>query len=326
MKRREFIALIGGAVAAWPLTARAQAHATRIGLLWGGAEGDPVQKERLSWLTQDLAELGWTEDRNMRFETRWGAGDLELMRTLAKELVRLRPDVILVNTPSATKALQAQTRTIPIVFTGVGDPVASGVLKNVARPEANATGITNYFPSMGGKWLELLKEAVPRVSRIGLIFNPDVSTGAYFTALQDAATRFDITLVEMPYRDAADLVHAIDAFSAGPDGGLILLPPGPNGDNRLLIDRMAVQQMLPTMLLSREQVVEGGLMSYGPSFRDITRRAASYLDRILHGAKPGDLPVQFPTKFDLIVNLKTAKAMGLMVSESVLLRADELIE
>jgi putative ABC transport system substrate-binding protein len=298
----------------------------RIGFLSGGTEGDPYQKGRLSWITQDLAELGWAEGRNVQQEVRWGAGDPGRMQTLAKELVSLQPDVILVTTPAATKTMQAQTQTIPIVFNGVGDPVASGVLTNIARPEGNATGVTNYFPSMGGKWLELLKEAVPRVSRIGPMFNPDISTGAYFAALEAAAAQFSVMLVKIPYRDAADIVHTIDAFSAEPNGGLILMPPGPSGENRALINRLAVQHMLPMMVLVPEFAAEGSLISYGPNNRDIMRRTASYLDRILRGAKPAELPVQFPTKFELIVNLKTAKAMGLTISESVLLRADELIE
>jgi putative tryptophan/tyrosine transport system substrate-binding protein len=328
VRRREFITLLGSAGAAWPLVARAQQpeRMRRIGVLTGATEGDPQQKDRLSWITQDLAELGWAQGRNVQLEVRWGAGDPGRMQTLAKELVGLQPDVILVNTPAATKTMQAQTRTIPIVFNGVGDPVASGVLTNIARPEGNATGVTNYFPSMGGKWLELLKEAVPRVSRIGLIFNPDISTGAYFGALEAAAAQFSVTLVKIPYRDAADIVRTIDAFSAEPNGGLILLPPGPSSENRALINRLAVQHMLPMMVLLAELIAEGSLMSYGPNNRDIMRRTASYLDRILRGAKPAELPVQFPTKFDLVINLKTAKALGVTIPPGLLAIADELIE
>src|SRR5579863_10002216 len=203
----------------------------RIGMLSGGSEGDPVQKSRVTWYTRDLAELGWTAGRNLRVDVRWGAGDLERRGAFAKELIALQPDVLIVNTPAATKTLQSQTKTIPIVFTGVGDPVSSGVLNNVARPEGNATGVTNYFPSMGGKWLELFKEAAPRVSRVGLIFVPEISTGAYFPALDAAASQLAVKLIKIPYHDAADLVHAIDAFSAEPDGGIMLLPPGPNDSN-----------------------------------------------------------------------------------------------
>jgi putative ABC transport system substrate-binding protein len=248
------------------------------------------------------------------------------MGAFAKELIALRPDVLIVNTPAATKTIRSQTKTVPIVFTGVGDPVASGVLNNVARPEGNATGVTNYFPSIGGKWLELFKEAAPRVSTVGLIFNPDISTGAYFPALEAAASQLAVKLIKIPYHDAADLVHAIDAFSAEPDGGLILLPPAPNDSNRALINRLAVQHALPTMSGNMENAAEGTLISYGPDRRDIFRRAASYVDRILRGAKPADLPVQFPTKFELVFNLKTAKTMGLTIPSGILLRADALIE
>jgi putative ABC transport system substrate-binding protein len=330
MKRRKFIVMLAGAVAVpsviRPSETRAQPADRRIGMLFGGSEGDPVAKSRLAWYTQDLADLGWTEGRNLRLDVRWGAGDLDRIQKFASELVGLRPDVLIVNTPAATKTMQAQTKTIPIVFTGVGDPVAGGVLKNIARPEGNATGVTNYVPSMGGKWLELLKEAAPRVSRIGLIFNPDVSTGAYFAALEAAASQLAVTLSKIPYHDAADLVHAIDAFSAEPNCGLILLPPSPNDSNRALINRLAVQHALPTMAVLTEHTAEGALMSYAPSARDINRRAASYVDRMLRGAKPAELPVQFPTTYELVFNLKTAKSIGLAIPESILLRADGLIE
>jgi putative ABC transport system substrate-binding protein len=298
----------------------------RVGMLAGGDEGDPVMKDRLSWFARSLAELGWTDGRNLRLDVRWGAGNLVLMRTFAKDLVDLHPDVIFVNTPAATKTVQGQTKTIPIVFAGVGDPIASGILKNVARPEGNATGVTNYFPSMGGKWLELLKQAAPGVSMVALIFNPDISTGAYFAAVEAAASQFAVTVVRILYRDAADLVQAIDAFAAEPNGGLILMPPGPNDSNRALINRLAVQHVLPTMALVAEYTAEGSLMSYGPNNRDLMERNASYVDRILRGAKIAELPVQFPTKFELIVNLKTAKTIGLTIPESFLLRADEVIE
>jgi putative ABC transport system substrate-binding protein len=326
LKRRSFITLLGGA-AAWPLAARGQsAGPRRVGVLMGGDESDPIVKDRLVAFRQGLEELGWIEGRNLRLDMRWAAGDPQRMQTLAKELVDLKPDVILVNTPAATKAMQRQTQTIPLIFAGVGDPVAGGLLKNVARPEGNATGVTNYFPSFGGKWLELLKEAVPRLSKVSLLFNPDISTGAYFATLEAAAPQFAVTLVRIPYRDAADLVHAIDAFGAEPDGGIIVLPPGPIATNRALINRLGIERHLPTIYGDRAQAVEGGLMSYGPVYRDLYLRNASYVDRILRGAKVAELPVQFPTKFELVVNLKTAKAMGLTIPEAVLLHADELIQ
>jgi putative ABC transport system substrate-binding protein len=327
MRRREFIALLGGA-AAWPLPVRAQQfdRVRRVSALFGGDESDPIVKDRIAWFRRGLEELGWIEGRNLRSDWRWAAGDPERMRTFAKELVDLRPDVILVNTPAATKAMQRQTQTIPIVFAGVGDPVAGGLLKNVASPEGNSTGVTNYFPSFGGKWLELLKEAVPRLSRVALLFNPDISTGAYFATLEAAAPQFSVSLVRTPYRDAADLVHAIDAFATEPNGGLIILPPAPIATSRALVNRLAVQHGIPMIYGDGAQAAEGGLMSYGPVYRDLYQRNAYYVDRILRGAKPAELPVQFPTKFELVVNLKVAKAMGLILSEGFLLRADELIE
>jgi putative tryptophan/tyrosine transport system substrate-binding protein len=234
LKRREFISLLGGAAAGWPLAVRAQQgeRVRRVGVLFNGDEGDPASKSRLSWLTQDLSDLGWTDGRNLRLDLRWPGGELDRIRMLAKELVDLKPDVIFVSTPAATRALQRQTQTIPIIFTGVGDPVVGGMLKNVARPEGNTTGVTNFIPSIGGKWLELLKEAAPRTSRIGLIFNPDISTGAYFAPIEAAASQFGVTVIRTPYRDAADLVRAIDTFAADAGGGLIVLPPSPVGSNR----------------------------------------------------------------------------------------------
>jgi putative ABC transport system substrate-binding protein len=327
IRRREFITLVGGA-ATWPVAARAQqpGQVRRIGVLLTGDEGDRASKIRLSWLSQDLSDLGWIDGRNLRLDLRWPGGDLDRIRMFAKDLVELKPDVIFVSSPAATQALQRQTQTIPIIFTGVGDPVVGGMLKNVARPEGNTTGVTNLIPSIGGKWLELLKEVVPRTSRIALIFNPDISTGAYFAPIEAAASLFAITVIKTPYRDAADLVRAIDAFAADADGGLIVLPPNPVASNRALVNRLAVQHALPVIYSNTENTGEGGLMSYGPDIRDLYRRCASYLDRILRGGKVAELPVQFPTKFTLAVNITTAKAMGLTIPESFLLRADELNE
>jgi putative tryptophan/tyrosine transport system substrate-binding protein len=327
MRRREFITILGGA-AAWPMAAGAQegTRVRRIGVLLSGDEGDPGSKIRLSWLTQDLSDLGWMDGRNLRLDFRWPGADLDRIGRLAKELIDLKPDVIFVSTPAATRTLQRQTQTVPIIFTAVGDPVVGGILKNVARPEGNTTGVTNFIPSIGGKWLELLKEAVPRTSRIGLLFNPDISTGAYFAPIETAASQFAVTVIRTPYRDAVDLVHAIDAFAADAGGGLIVLPPSPVGSNRALINRLAVRHALPVMYTNTDYTAEGGFMAYGPELRDLYRHCASYLDRILRGGKVAELPVQFPTKFTLAVNITTAKAMGLTIPEGFLLRADELIE
>jgi putative ABC transport system substrate-binding protein len=246
----------------------------RLGALFGGDENDSVAKDSFVWFRQGLEELGWTEGRNLRMDVRWAAGDPERMRAFAKELVDLSPDVIFVNTPAATKAVQRQTQVIPIVFSGVGDPVAGDLLKSVASPEGNSTGVTNYFPSFGSKWLELLKVAVPNLSRTALLFNPDISTGAYFANLDAAAPRLGVTIVRIPYRNVADLQHAIDAFAAEPDGGLIVLPPAPLAASRALINRLAVQHGLPIMAGNRAQAADGGLMSYGPNYPDLYRRTA----------------------------------------------------
>jgi putative tryptophan/tyrosine transport system substrate-binding protein len=325
MRRREFIGLLGGA-AAWPLAARAQQadRVRRVGALLGSDQGDSDANNRLAAFAQRLAELGWNDGRNLRLDVRWGAGDAERMRRFAKELVDLRPDAIFTSSGAATRATQRETQTIPIIFSAVGDPTAGGLLENVAKPEGNTTGATNYIPSFFGKWLELLKEAVPRVSRVGLVFNPDLAVRPnYFEAIEGAASHLSVMLTRIPYRDAADLVRAIDAFGRDPNGSLIILPPLPTSTNRALINRLALEHALPTMF---PDATAGGVLAYGPDFQEIYREGASYVDRVLRGAKVAELPVQFPTKFKLVVNLKIAKAIGLTIPEGFLLRADELIE
>jgi putative tryptophan/tyrosine transport system substrate-binding protein len=292
----------------------------------GGDEGDALAKDILSRFVQRLAELGWIDGRNLRLDVRWGAANAERIQRFAKELIDLMPDVIFAQTPAATKAMQHQTQTTPIIFAGVGDPTAAGILENLAKPEGNTTGATNYVPSFAGKWLEVFKEAVPRLSRVGLIFNPDISTGAYFAAIETAGSRLGVEVMRIPYRDAADLVRALDSFGRQPNGALLMLPPTPIGSNRALISRLAVEHALPVMAPNRATLGEGVLMSYGPDFLYEYPSAASYVDRILRGAKVSELPVQFPTRFELLVNLKTAKALGLTVPESFLARADEVIE
>ncbi len=327
MKRREFIAGLGAA-AAWPLAARAQQapdRMRRIGVLLPQDENDPAAKAFLSAFTQGLAELGWADGRNMRMEVRFPiVGNVDKVQMYAKDLVDLQPEVIFTRTTPAAKAVQQQTRTIPIIFIG-GDPVATGLLGSLSRPEGNATGFSAAVPSIAGKWLELLKEAVPRVTRVELIFDPG-STGVYFAPIEAAAAQYAVAATRAPVRDGAEIERAIAAFAAEPNGGLIVLPPPRLSADRELINRLAIRHRLPAIYFDRRYAAEGGLMSYGTDTADLFRRGASYVDRILRGAKVSDLPVQFPTKFELVINLKTARAMGLEIPPLLLARADEVIE
>jgi putative tryptophan/tyrosine transport system substrate-binding protein len=323
MRRREFIAGLGSA-AAWPMVARAQqdGRVRWIGVLQTlGSENDQVQQTYLRSSRDALAELGWIEGRNLRTDVRFGAGEADRIRALAAELVSLNPEVIVTGGAPATIAVQQQTQNIPIVFLSVGDPVASGIVKNIARPEGNITGLTNLFPSIGGKWVELLKEVAPRIQRVGLLYNAQLNFSGYFPYIEEAARALTISAIRIPYRDAIEIIQNIDAFAAEPDSGLIVVPPSPAAANREIVLRLAVRHRLPTMCLA-----EGGLMSYGSSNVDLVQRAAYYVDRILRGAKVSELPVEFPTKFELVVNLKTAKTIELNLPESVLVRADEVIE
>jgi putative tryptophan/tyrosine transport system substrate-binding protein len=329
MKRRDLITLLGGAATAWPIAARAQQleRMRRIGVLASGTEGDPVSQAQVAALRDGLAKVGWVEARNLRIDLRFGGGDAGRIRALAAELVSLAPDVIVSSGVEATLALQRQTQTIPIVITGVGDPVDNGIVKSIARPEGNTTGVTNLFSSIGGKWLELLKEAAPRVERVALIYNAQVVQNVgFFPSIEEAARRLAVTAIRTPYRDAVDLVRGIDAFASEPNGGLIILPPRPADANRGAILRLAAQPRIPTIYQDRAFPVEGGLMAYGSNTDDNFRRVSYFVDRIFRGAKVGELPIEYPTKFGLVINLKTAKAIGLTIPEAFLLRADKLIE
>jgi putative tryptophan/tyrosine transport system substrate-binding protein len=328
MQRREFITLLGGAAAAWPLAARAQpdGRVRRIGILDTSDEADRFVQARWAATREMLAKLGWVEGRNVRFDLRFSTNNPDRMRRHADELVRLAPDVIRVAGGPTTQALLQRTQTIPIVFTSVGDPMAIGLLKNIARPEGNVTGITGQYQSLGGKWLELLKEAAPRTARVALVFNAENVNDQYFGVIGAAADVLAVKAIRMPYRDAAELEHGIDAFAADPNGGLLMLAPPPSPGNRELINRLALKQRLPTMYQSKYYPAEGGMMGYGADGDEQHRIAASYVDRILRGAKISELPVQFPTKFELVVNLKTAKAIGLAIPPTLIARADEVIE
>jgi putative tryptophan/tyrosine transport system substrate-binding protein len=337
MQRRKFITLLGGAAAAAPLprVARAQqdGRVRRIAVLDGtpSTERGTVGQADLAAFRESLTKLGWIEGRNLRIDLRGGVLDLNGFRAAAAELIGLALDVIVTRSAAATRAMQQQTKSIPIIFSGVGgDPVATGIVGSIARPEGNTTGFTNSFNSISGKWMELLKEAAPRVARVALIFNPESSPnfargGGYGAAIEAAAPVLGVQLINTPVRDAVELVRAVDAFAGEQNVGLLWVP-SPVTFNRELLIRLAAQHRLPAIYDHRSWVTEGGLMSYGSNLADVYRSAASYVDRILRGAKVSDLPVQFPTKFELVVNLKTAKAIGLTIPEAFLLRVDELIE
>jgi putative tryptophan/tyrosine transport system substrate-binding protein len=330
VNRREFIAGFGGA-AAWPAVARAQQgeRVRRIGFLSFTNEiGQLVSSQ--TRLLEPLARLGWVEGRNLRIDVR-GAAAIDQLREYAAELVKLSPDVIVTSGVAPTIAAQQQTQTIPIVIIGVGDPLANGIVKSVARPEGNITGVTNAVFSIGSKWLELLKEAAPQVNRVALLQNarllrnPNAEVG-YYPSIEEAARALAVKAIRIAYRDAVEIADGIGAFAAEPNGGLIVMPPPPTTTNTQLIIRLAAQHKLPAMYQARGFVVAGGLMAYGTPAVVLTTRAASYVDRILRGAKVSDLPIEYPNTFELVINLKTAKALGLTVPQSILLRADEVIE
>jgi putative ABC transport system substrate-binding protein len=326
IQRREFIVGLGGA-AAWPLAARAQQgnRVRRIGLLMPGDENDPAMKPRTSAFTQGLADLGWTDGRNVRIDLRWGGGDTNRIPALAQELVGLQPDIILTNGTAATVALQRETRTIPMVFVNVSDPVTSGLITRPDRPNGNITGFANYEGSLGGKWLELLSEIAPGLKRAAIMFNlAPVST--YMPALEAAARSLKVELIIVPVHDEGEIETAIISLGREPGGGLVVMPDAFTVAHRAPVILAAARNSVPAVYWLSAFARDGGLLSYGVDLVDSFRRAATYVDRILRGAKPADLPVQFPTKFEMAVNLKTAKALGLAVPRSILVRAGEVIE
>jgi putative ABC transport system substrate-binding protein len=329
MKRRKFITLIGGAAVAWPRLARAQQteRMRRIGVLMSVAADDPEGQARLTVFVQGLQQLGWTDGRNIRIDVRWGAGDADRYRKYAAELVTLAPDVILAASSSALEPLQRATLTVPIVFVTIADPVGAGFVNSLARPGGNATGFSQFEYGVIGKWLELLKEIAPGVTRVAVIRDPTISAGAgQFGAIQTAAPSFGVEVNPVNMRDAGEIERAIAGFARSANGGLILTA-GPLGTvHRELIVTLAARHKLPAVYYERYFVTGGGLISYGPHLIDQYQRAAGYVDRILKGEKPADLPVQAPTKYELAINLKTAKALGLTVPPSLLARADEVIE
>jgi putative ABC transport system substrate-binding protein len=328
MRRREFIAGLGSA-AAWPLAARAQqgGRLRRIGVLMPLDENDPVQKTRLSAFIQALAGLGWTDGRNVRMDLRWHGDDINRIRALAQELVGLQPDVILASGLPATVALQRETRTIPIVFANVADPVAGGIVARLDRPSGNITGFAVLEPPLGGKWLELLSEIAPGLRRAAIMFNPDTApASSYMPSFETAARSLNVVPITAPVHSDGEIETAIIALGREPGGGLVVMPDGFMFGHRAPIISAAARNNVPAVYDASAYPKEGGLLSYGADTVDLWRRAATYVDRILRGAKPAELPVQLPTKFEMAVNLKTAKALGLTVPPSIWLRADEVTE
>ena len=329
MRRRQFITLLGGAAVAWPVAARAQQleRMRRIGVLMSLAEDDPEDRPRRAAFQQALRELGWSEGGNLRIDYRWFGGDPVRARAMAKELVDLQPDLIVATATSGLAALALQMRAIPIVFVAVSDPVGQGFVASLARPGGNATGLTFFEFSVAGKMLETLKQIAPAVSRVALAFNPDnLSNPPFLRAIEAAAHALAVELTRAPMRDGGEIEAAIAAAARHGGSGLLFLPDPFTNAHRDLIVGLVARHRLPAMYFLRSFVAAGGLISYGVDVIDLFRRAAPYVERILRGAKPADLPVQQPTKFELAINLKSAKALGLEVPPMLLARADEVIE
>jgi putative tryptophan/tyrosine transport system substrate-binding protein len=328
MRRRKFITLLGGA-SVWPLTALAQQHDRKrgIGVLMALAADDPAGQARFVAFVQALQELGWTDGRNVRIDTRWAAGDADRFRRYATELVALTPDVILASGGTGVGALLQVSRTVPIVFTQTQDPVGAGYVDSLAQPGGNATGFTNQEYGASGKYLELLKEIAPRIARSAVLRDPTIPQGiGQFGAMQAVAPSLGVELRPIDVRDASEIERAVTAFARSANGGLIVTGSALTALHRELIITLAARHKLPAVYWERFFVTNGGLISYGADSIDPHRRAAGYVDRILKGEKPADLPVQAPVKYELAINLKTAKALGLSVPQSLLARTDEVIE
>jgi putative ABC transport system substrate-binding protein len=328
MKRREFITLLGGA-AAWPLAARGQQgeRMRRIGVLMHLAADDPEGQRRVAAFLQGLQEAGWVVGRNVDIDMRWAAGEADRFRRYAMEIVALTPDVILTSATPSIRAMQQATRTVPIVFVLVPDAVGTGIVDSLSRPGGNATGFTSTELGMPVKWLELLKEIAPKMTRAAVLRDAaDATAIGQFGAVKGAAPSFGVEISPIGVGNAEEIERGITAFAREPNGGLIVLPVPTTVMHRTLIIMLAAQHRLPAVYNSRYWIAEGGLVSYGPDVLDQYRRTAGYVDRILRGTKPADLPVQAPTKYELVINLKTAKALGLEIPDKLLALADEVIE
>ena len=330
MRRREFISLSVGAAISWPLAVRAQQgdRIRRVGVLMAYAEDDPDAQSWLAAFKQSLVTLGWTEDRNLRIDTFWAAGDISRAAEFAKKLVTLQPEVILSNSTPVTEALYLETRMIPLVFVNVSDPIGSGFVESLPRPGGNVTGFINLESSLVGKWLELLKEIAPRVTRAAVMFNPQTAPYVeyYLKPLESAASKIGVKTFTAPVNNDSDIEAVVTRLGRDSGSGLIAMTDSFMGVHRKTVIELTVQHKIPLMYYLRDVPAKGGLISYGIDFIDQFQKAASYVDQILRGAKPADLPVQVPTKYELIVNLKTANALGLSVPQSILIRADEMIQ
>jgi putative ABC transport system substrate-binding protein len=329
MRRREFMTLLAGAAANVPLAARGQQidRVRRIGVMISLAESDPEAQANAVALREGLQQLGWTEGRNIRTDYRWGVGDPEQSSAAAKELLALSPDAIMPATTQMLTAVRQENSSVAVVFVNISDPVGTGLVESLARPGGNITGFTNFEYTMGEKWLQTLKEIAPGVTRTAIIANPkNPNTPLYLRAMVPAAASFALQLAVMPVSDAAEIERTIGAFAREPNSGLLVMPDPLTITHRDLIIALAARHRLPAAYPYRVFVAGGGLLSYGTDRVDLYRRAAVYVDRVLKGAKAGDLPIQQPTKFELVVNLKTAQALGLTVPPTLLARADEVIE
>jgi putative ABC transport system substrate-binding protein len=329
MKRRDFITLLGGAAAAWPLAARAQQveRIRRVGVLLSIAETDPDAQRRIQAFQQGLEELGWTEGRNIRVEYRFGAGDSDRIAKEVTDLVALKPDVIVGNSTPVVVALRQATRSIPVIFVQIIDPVGSGLVETLARPGGNMTGFSDFEFGTSSKWLELLKEIAPNATQAAVLLASDLaSSTGLLRVLEDVAPSVGVRLTPVPARDAAEIKQGLDSFARQSNAGLIVLPSPLTAVHRDVIIALAARHRLCAVYPFRYFALSGGLLSYGVDNADLYRRGASYVDRILKGTSPADLPVQQPIKFELIINLKTAKALGLEVPPTLLARADEVIE
>jgi putative ABC transport system substrate-binding protein len=330
--RRKFLAALGGAGTTWTLAARAQPkRVRRIGVLMSRAADDPEGRAILGAFGQGLQEAGWADGRNVAIDTRWAAGDAGLFRKYAAELVALEPDVLVAPSTPAVTALQQASRTVPIVFVGISDPIGAGFVESFSRPGGNITGFTGFEATIGGKWLGLLKEIVPSIEHVSILFNPETANGGasggiYLRSIEDAAQVQSIQLIASPVHNPADTDDVFAGIAKSPDGGLIVMPNAFTLANRERIVALAARYQIPTIYPLVMFVKAGGLLSYGVDTPDIYRRGASYVDRILKGEKPANLPVQAPIKFELVINLKTAKALGLTVPTTLLTTADEVIE